>query len=218
MCFSPLAGEFPSSNFAVLDTRNARPIATFDPSTDWSIRFTGVFPQQNTAAGIAVQIAWSTNDTTTSRVVRWQAAFERLQDETDDTDNDGFQANAVNAWQANHTYSAQDAVNGSGDKYQCSTGGTSGGSEPAWASAATVSDGSVTWKKVSFTTLVTTGTCPATAGALQYTTLQFSSAQIDGLQANEQFRLHINRDADATFGTDDCANNAEIHSVQLRSL
>lgn len=69
----------------------------------------------------------------------------------------------------------------------------------------------------SFATANSTGdTAPGTSGALQYSTITFTSgAQMDSLVAGEAFRLKLNRDADGTSGTDDMTGDAELHLLAL---
>lgn len=58
------------------------------------------------------------------------------------------------------------------------------------------------------------GMANATAGFLTYTTIPFSSGQIDGLQAGESFRLRITRDA--ANGTDNYTGFTQLIRVDVR--
>lgn len=56
---------------------------------------------------------------------------------------------------------------------------------------------------------------PATNGALQYTTITFTSgAQMDSLAVGEAFRLKITRDAD--HASDTMAGDAELLAVEIK--
>ena len=69
----------------------------------------------------------------------------------------------------------------------------------------------------SFATAQTaSGTANGTSGIITATTIAFTSAQIDGVVANEAFRLRVCRDGDGTLGTDDMTGDAELHRVHLR--
>lgn len=59
-----------------------------------------------------------------------------------------------------------------------------------------------------------TATAPATSGAVQYSTITFTSgAQMDSLAAGERFRLRVTRDADN--GSDTLVGDVELLSVAL---
>jgi hypothetical protein len=68
----------------------------------------------------------------------------------------------------------------------------------------------------SFATAVeATAAAPGTAGMLQYTTVALSNSEIDGLVANERYRLRITREAnDAT--NDTMTGDAELVHVYIR--
>lgn len=59
-----------------------------------------------------------------------------------------------------------------------------------------------------------TGTCAATNGAVQYTSITHTNAQIDSLAASESFRLKVYRDANA--GADTMVGDAELLRVEVR--
>lgn len=87
--FTPHANMPPSANYATLDTRNGHLVLDFDASTDESAIFGGVLPRNYAGGGVTVRIYWS-GTSATSGSVRWDAAFERLDDEGQDTDSDSF--------------------------------------------------------------------------------------------------------------------------------
>jgi hypothetical protein len=60
-----------------------------------------------------------------------------------------------------------------------------------------------------------TAAAPATSGALQYTTIAFTSgAQMDSLAAGEAFRLKVTRDANNA--SDTMTGDAELFRVEVR--
>ena len=81
----------PASNYATLDTRNNHLVLDFDKATDESAIFGGVLPSRYGGGGLTVTLVWTGTGVTTGDVV-WNAAFERIQDETTDLDADSFAA------------------------------------------------------------------------------------------------------------------------------
>ena len=87
--FGPLNNEPPSTNFATLDFRNGHPVLDFDGSTNESAIFSGVMPRHYGGAGITVYLHYAmTSDTTND--VDLDVAFERIGDQQQDIDSDGF--------------------------------------------------------------------------------------------------------------------------------
>ena len=91
LVFPPQANEPPLSNFATLDLRNNHPVLDFDASTDEEAIFKGVLPKQYDGGGLTVKIYASFSSATSGNVV-WQASIERVGDEVQDIDSDGFAA------------------------------------------------------------------------------------------------------------------------------
>ena len=89
--FTPHGNMPPSSNFASLDTRNGHLVLDFDPTTDESAIFGGVLPRGYGGGGLTVRLFWSATSAT-SGSARWDAAIERIDDEGQDVDSDGFAA------------------------------------------------------------------------------------------------------------------------------
>lgn len=87
-------GIQPASNYASWDTRNIRPVADFDASTDESLIFLLKIPDTWTGGDIDVYIDFAMTSATTGNVV-WQAAWERG---NTDIDSDSF-ATAVGSGQ-----------------------------------------------------------------------------------------------------------------------
>lgn len=82
-------GEPPSSNPATFAIRNQHPVMLCDAATDESVIWTSVLPSNYSGGGLTVRIYWSAASATSGNVV-WEAAFERIDDEGQDTDSDGF--------------------------------------------------------------------------------------------------------------------------------
>lgn len=84
--FTPLAAEFPASNFPALTIVNRRPVLAFDASTDETCYFTGIAPQGLTGT-ITLVISYMMASATTG-AVGLQAQIEAITD-GDATDLDG---------------------------------------------------------------------------------------------------------------------------------
>ena len=89
--WSPLSNEPPASNYATLDTRNGHPVLDFDAATDESAQFSGVMPEHYGGGGVEVHIHYAMSSAT-SGDIDWDAAFERIGDQQQDIDSDGFAA------------------------------------------------------------------------------------------------------------------------------
>lgn len=110
--FSPLHNEPPSSNPATLDTRNQHPTLDFDASTNESAVFSAVMPRHYAGTtGVTVYIHYAMSSAT-SGDVDWDVAFERIGDQQQDIDSDGFAAvNSVNNTTVPGTSGLVDIVN-----------------------------------------------------------------------------------------------------------
>lgn len=96
LIFVPQQNEPPSSNFALVDTRNQHFLLDFDDTTDWKAVFKGVLPRSYASGGLTVYIHYAMTSDITGKV-RWDVAFERVSDSQQDIDADGFAAaNSVN--------------------------------------------------------------------------------------------------------------------------
>ena len=91
LVFGPLHNEPPASNPATLDQRNGHPVLDFDATTNEDAIFTGVMPQHYGGGGVTVYIHYSMSSAT-SGDVDWDVAFERIGDQQQDVDSDGFAA------------------------------------------------------------------------------------------------------------------------------
>lgn len=91
LVFTPLHNEPPSSNAASLDLRNQHPVLDFDASTNEDAVFSGVMPQHYDGGGVTVFLHYAMS-TATSGDIDWDVAFERIGDQQQDIDSDGFAA------------------------------------------------------------------------------------------------------------------------------
>lgn len=86
-----LHNEPPASNFATIDTRNAHPVLDFDPTTNEDAVFTFVLPQHYGGGGLTINLGYSMASAVTGDI-DWDAAIERIGDQQQDVDADGFAA------------------------------------------------------------------------------------------------------------------------------
>ena len=90
--FTPMENEPPSSNYATMDMRNNHPVLDFnDASPNESAIFTSVLPRAYAGGGLTVYLHYSLTSATTGDT-DWQVAFERIGDQQQDIDADGFSA------------------------------------------------------------------------------------------------------------------------------
>ncbi len=91
LIFTPQHNEPPSTNNATLDTRNQHPVLDFDATTNEDAVFSAVMPRNYAGSGVTAyaHIAMSS---ATSGDVDVDGAFERIGEEKQDIDSDGFAA------------------------------------------------------------------------------------------------------------------------------
>jgi hypothetical protein len=89
--FTALHNEPPASNMATLDLRNQHPVLDFDASTNESAAFAGVMPRHYDGGGVTVYLHYAMSSAT-SGDVDWDVAWERVGDQQQDIDSDGFAA------------------------------------------------------------------------------------------------------------------------------
>jgi len=89
LIFTPLHNEPPASNYATIDLRNQHPVLDFDAATNESAVFSSVMPRNYDGGGITVYLHYSMSSAT-SGTVDWDVAFERIGDQQQDIDSDGF--------------------------------------------------------------------------------------------------------------------------------
>lgn len=92
LIFHPTSHEPPVSNFATLDARNYHPVLDFDDTTNESAVFSSVMPRNYAGTtGVTVYLHYAML-TATSGDIDWDVSFERIGDQQQDIDSDGFAA------------------------------------------------------------------------------------------------------------------------------
>jgi|SRR3990172_3417557 len=89
--FLPQSNEPPTSNPATADVRNAHPVLDFDATTNESAVFSGVMPRHYSGGGTMAYIHFAMSSAVAGDV-DWDGAFERIGDDVQDIDSDGFAA------------------------------------------------------------------------------------------------------------------------------
>ncbi len=87
--FIPQAGESPSSNFGAPDTRNQHPV--IDLALNEEKRFSAVMPRHYAGGGLTVYVHYAMSSATTNDI-KLEVSFERIGDQQQDLDSDGFAA------------------------------------------------------------------------------------------------------------------------------
>ena len=91
LILTPLHNEPPAATPALLDTRNSHPVLDFDATTNWSAVFSAVMPRHYAGSGITVYIHYAMSSAVAD-TIDWDVAFERIGDQQQDLDADGFAA------------------------------------------------------------------------------------------------------------------------------
>lgn len=91
LIFRPQDNEPPSSNYATLDTRNQHPVLDFDATTNESAVFSAIMPRHYAGGGVTVYIHYAMSSAEAD-TVDWDVCFERIGDQQQDLDADGFAA------------------------------------------------------------------------------------------------------------------------------
>lgn len=81
----------PTANFATQDTRNAHPLLDFDDGTNEDAVFSSVMPQAYAGGGVTVFIHYAMAAAVAGDI-DWDVSFERIGDQQQDLDADGFAA------------------------------------------------------------------------------------------------------------------------------
>lgn len=89
--FTPLHSEPTATNFATLDTRNNHPILDFDAATNEDAVFSTIMPRAYGGGGLTVYLHYAMTSAV-SGDVDWDVTFERIGDQQQDIDSDGFAA------------------------------------------------------------------------------------------------------------------------------
>ena len=93
LAFTPQCAEFPSSSAGSLDTRNQHPV--IDLAVGESIVFSFVVPRNYSGSGMTVYLHYAMS-TAVANDIRLDTFFERIGDQQQDIDSDGFDATGVN--------------------------------------------------------------------------------------------------------------------------
>ena len=111
LIFTPLHNEPPSSNPATLDLRNSHPVLDFDAGTNEDAVFSAVMPRSYAGGGLTVYIHYAMSSAV-SGDVDWDVSLERIGDQQQDIDSDGFAAvNSVDNTTVPGTSGLVDIVN-----------------------------------------------------------------------------------------------------------
>jgi len=89
--FRPQDNEPLAAAYATFDTRNAHPVLDFDDSTNESAIFSAVMPRHYDGGGVTVYLHYAMTSAT-SGDIDWDVSFERIGDQQQDIDSDGFAA------------------------------------------------------------------------------------------------------------------------------
>lgn len=90
MQFDAAGGEPPATNFGRFKRRNGHYVIAFkDAATNEDIIFSGVMPQHYGGGGVTVFLHY-TLDTATTGNTDWDVSWERIGDQQQDIDSDGF--------------------------------------------------------------------------------------------------------------------------------
>ena len=89
--FTPLHNEPPASNPAILDSRNQHSVLDFDATTNESAVFSDVMPRHYGGGGVTAYIHYAMSSAEAD-TIDWDGCFERIGDQQQDLDSDGFAA------------------------------------------------------------------------------------------------------------------------------
>lgn len=89
--FMPRANQPPTTNYATPDERNNHPVLDFDDTTNEDAIFAGILDRAYGAGGVTVVLKVSLSSATTGDT-DWDVSWERVGDEVQDIDSDGFAA------------------------------------------------------------------------------------------------------------------------------
>ena len=91
LIFLPQNVEPTATNAASLDTRNEHPVLDFNDTTNESAVFSAVMPRVYGGGGVTVYLHYAMTSAETGDI-DWDVAFERIGDQQQDIDSDGFEA------------------------------------------------------------------------------------------------------------------------------
>ena len=89
LVFTPQCNEPPVANFATFDLRNQHPVLDF--ALDEIAIFSGVMPQDYTGGGVTVILHYAMTSAIADDI-KLEVFFERIGNQQQDIDNDGFAA------------------------------------------------------------------------------------------------------------------------------
>jgi hypothetical protein len=111
LIFVPQSNEPPASNPATFDVRNGHPVLDFDATTNEIAIFSNNMPRNYAGGGLTAYLHYAMS-TATSGDVDWDVAFERIGDQQQNLDSDGFAAaNSVDNTTVPGTAGLVDIVN-----------------------------------------------------------------------------------------------------------
>jgi len=91
LIFTPLHNEIALNNHARIDTRNQHPVLDFDPTTNQHALFSSIMPRHYDGGGITAYYHYAMT-TAEAGDIDWDGSFERIGDQQQDIDADGFAA------------------------------------------------------------------------------------------------------------------------------
>ncbi len=87
----PTDNEPPASAYATFDVRNGHPVLSFDDTNDEAAIFSFILPRGYAGGGLTVRLHYSMSSAEAGKV-RLDASFERVGDQLQNIDADGFAA------------------------------------------------------------------------------------------------------------------------------
>ena len=87
----PYGNEPTATNYATLDTRNQHPCLDFDATTNEYAVWSAIMPRNYAGSGLTVYLHYAMSSAEAD-TIDWDAAFERIGDQQQDLDADGFAA------------------------------------------------------------------------------------------------------------------------------
>lgn len=107
LTFRPAEYEPPSTNYATFDVRNGHPVLDFDDATAEAAIWTGLMPAAYNGGDLKVTV-YAAATSATSGTQGWTVELERIGNNNQDLDADGFApAQTITAWTVSTTAGAQ---------------------------------------------------------------------------------------------------------------
>lgn len=92
--FFPQQAEQPSSNYGSYATRNAHGLIEFDDTTQQAVMFKDILSRNYSGGGVTVYVHWGAKTAITG-TGGWVVDFERVSNNQQDIDSDGFGATST---------------------------------------------------------------------------------------------------------------------------